>query len=155
MTAGIHVRQQVCNQIAALVSSLTYYPTGKVFLSRTAKLMPSELPCAIVVFENEQVSQLGSNRPSAGLQERSILTAVYLFERNIDNVELALDNVAGLVEAKVFTDSTLQGVAQRTILENTESFVRSDPSLPTGAYRLLFNSTVFTMEGNPYKAIQQ
>lgn len=153
MTAT-HVRQQVCNQIAELIKTIPQY-VDKVFLSRTCRLNEAEIPAAIVVFEHEDVRQIGSNRPSRGLQERTILTAVYIFERSVDDIEKLLDASSALIEEKVFTDSTLQGVAAQTILAGVESFVRSDPTLPTGAYRLLFLSTVFTLEGNPYTAIQQ
>lgn len=151
---GTHVRQQVCNQIAALLAAVPYY-TGKVFLSRTARLNEAEIPAAVVVFEHEVIENLGTNRPARGVQRRTIITAVYVVEKDPDNVEMKLDSSCALVEQAVLADSTLQGVAVYTIMDSVEPYVRSDPTLPTGVYRVLFSSIVYTMEGDPYNAIQQ
>lgn len=147
-----HVRQQVRNRIAALVDNVVGL---NVFDSRLHEIGKQELPAAVILFEREVLDNptKSGNRP--GIQRRIIFTSVYAFATSNDKVEDVLDALTLQIEIEIFKDPTLQGLSVQTKLESVESFVRSDPTLPTGCYHMIFSSMVLTKEGSPEKGIQQ
>lgn len=149
----MHVKQALRANMAALLETIPAV-TGKVYQSRVHPLSKDDMPCIIVKSGPESIDLPVKGRQSPALQKRLIVTEVYCFVRAKDKVEDALDEIAAIVENKVFTDYTLGGIAAETSLVGTDSYIGGEPSSPVGALLMNFLSTVYTKEGLPENAIR-
>jgi len=122
--------------------------SGKVFESRVHPLAKEDLPCVIVKSGPQFVEDATKSHMQPGaIQRRLITTEVYVFARAPELVEDALDNLASLVENKVLENYTLNNVASKTTLIDTQSFITGEPNSPIGALLMNFLSLVYTREG--------
>lgn len=146
-----HVRQQIREEITAKLQTIAGF-ADSVFPARVHPFNKDDLPAMVVRSEAEQIEKASQgNRP--GIQKRYIETAVYVFTRTQDNIEDAIDDLARLVEQKIFEDPTLGGVAAETVLTGIDPAIGGEPDAPTGAHRMAFVSLVLTKEGIPQTAL--
>lgn len=148
----MHVRKQVRNRFTSVLGSIPALDSH-VYENRTYELRKEELPAALI-FSGPEVIEKATQARTA-IQKRKIQTEVYIFDRDAENIGDAIDEHAAAVEAAVFADPTLGGLASETVLLDAVPYIDAESDIPVGALRMTFQSTVFTREGVPDKAIQQ
>ena len=142
-----HVRRQIRERVATLVTGLT--TTGaRVFESRTYALSTStELPCLLVYSLREDISEDAS---SFCRQERAITISIEAVAKATANLDDTLDLICKEVEVALATDKTLSGLAKRVRLASSELQLQGgDTPQRVGAARMTWNVRTSTEEGVP------
>jgi hypothetical protein len=144
-----HVRQQVREALAALLTGLT--TTGaRVYQSRLLPLEDAELPCLLVATNAEQlqVVDIGLN-PILERQLNIVVTAVNKVSANLDDT---LDTMIKEVEAALnisATANTLAGLVKDTTLQSIEIEMNADAERPVGHAVMTFSANYYTRAAAP------
>lgn len=138
-----HVRQQLRDQIAAILTGLT--TTGsKVFKSRAYPIQEIDLPCLLVKTENERVDYLTINPPAQ--QERNITITVEAVARANSNLDDMLDKICKEVEIAIENAVTISKDIQLAGTNIDTSVVGSQP---VGMATMIYRMKVYTLSNAP------
>lgn len=138
-----HVRQQLRDQIAAVLNGLT--TTGsKVFKSRAYPIQEIDLPCLLVKTENERVDYLTINPPAQ--QERNITVTVEAVARANSNLDDMLDKICKEVEIAIENAVTISKDIQLAGTNIDTSVVGSQP---VGMATMIYRMKVYTLSNAP------
>lgn len=143
-----HVRRQIRERIATLVTGLT--TTGaRVYQSRTYALAPAtELPCLLVYTLSESILKRVFCSP--GEIERTVTIMVEAIATAGADLDDTLDLMCKEVEAALASDPTLSGLVKDLVLVDTEIQLRGgDSPKPAGAARMRWQGMTATIEGAP------
>lgn len=142
-----HVRQQIRNKITAMLKEVPAFD-GKVFESRVHQVKPDDMPCALVYSGSERIEPATrGNRQQ--IQKRFVNTNVYVFAKDKESIENALDDLSQVVEEKIGSNPNLDGIVFETNLEETNIHIDGNGNIPMGAAKLSFVSIVQTKLSQP------
>ncbi len=139
-----HVRQQIREAVATLVTSLSTTGT-RVFQSRTYPKQESQLPCLLVTTNEEAIApgSVGTR------QERELTVIVRGVAKSAGALDDTLDDIAFEVETAMATDPDLGiGVAGMELRGISVDF-DDETDKPVGVIDLNYRITYFTAAGSP------
>lgn len=130
-----HVRTQIRNQIATLVTGL---PTtgSNVYKMRKYALDDSKLP-AICVYTTDESSSLITVGTRTLRRVINVMVEV-LAKGSSVTISDTIDNICISVEEAIAADFSLNGLAKSTILTSTETDVNTEGENGIGSARLVY-----------------
>jgi hypothetical protein len=130
-----HVRKQIRDRIASVLSSNVSLVKRRVYASRVYPLTEDNLP-AITVYTGSEVS----NRLNMGLKDlnRSLSIDVDLYVRVTKTFDDDVDKIAVQVEEAIANDFTVNGLAKEAVLTGTDIQFSGDAEQPVGVAKLTF-----------------
>lgn len=130
-----HVRKQIRDRIASVLSSNVPLVKRRVYASRVYPLTEDNLP-AITVYTGSEVS----NRLNMGLKDlnRSLSIDVDLYVRVTKTFDDDVDKIAVQVEEAIANDFTVNGLAKEAVLTGTDIQFSGDAEQPVGVAKLTF-----------------
>lgn len=141
-----HVRQQLREQVADAVTSLT--TTGsRVFQTRLYPLSTSDLPCLIVTTESDTVEYLTIGQAEI---ERDILVHIKGYARENSDLDDKLDDIGADVEAAIYAADL---IAKDVRLIGTDLDESAVGEKPVGVITLIYSMKVYTRDGSPETAL--
>ena len=139
-----HVRQQLREAVATLVTSLT--TTGaRVFQSRGYNLQPSELPCLIVTTDGDQVENLTIHSPTE--QQRATTVRIEAYARATSNLDDTLDLICKEVEIAIAGAST--SLVKGLMYNGCQIDVEVLGDQPIGKVSMVFSKDLYTLSNAP------
>lgn len=143
-----HVRKQLRDQIAVLVTGLVTYAVN-VYKNRRYPVDSSELPCLIVQTGDEEIELLTMDYPAQQLRrEQLIITVIAETTTGLDDM---LDEICKDIEVVLAGSVT---VAKNFKLESTSGI---EPNVvgdkPVGVVDMRFVGEVYTLENAPFTAL--
>lgn len=140
-----HVRQQIRNRIATLVTGLA--TTGSsVYKMRRYSLDDAKLPALCVYTMDE-----GSNLVTVGTRtlRRVINVAVQVFAKDSSTaISDTLDGICVEVEEAIAADFTLNGLAKSCILSSTDIDINVEGEKSVGSANLVYSVEYITTIGD-------
>lgn len=144
-----HVRQQIREAAATLLTGLT--TTGaRVFQSRVKVLADNELPCLVVLTNNETVENISSDADP--IYERSLDLQVIAKAKQTDNLDDKLDTIMKEVETAIHASvsaNTLSNLCKGISLSSIEVELNGEGEKPVGQATMTFNVTYYTRAAAP------
>lgn len=131
-----HVRKQIRDRIAALLTSDVALVGGRVYKSRVYALTQSKLP-AITVYIGSEDSSLVTVGSKTLM--RTVSVSVDIYENATTSLDDNLDALAVQVEESIAADFQLNGLAKDAVLVSTEIDFSGESEQPVGVARLTFN----------------
>ena len=130
-----HVRKQIRDRIASVLSSNVSLVKRRVYASRVYPLTEDNLP-AITVYTGSEVS----SRLNMGLKDldRSLSIDVDLYVRVTKTFDDDVDKIAVQVEEAIANDFTVNGLAKEAVLTGTDIQFSGDAEQPVGVAKLTF-----------------
>jgi hypothetical protein len=144
-----HVRQQIREAAAALVTGLATTST-RVFQSRIYPLRDADLPCLLVMTDDEDINSDGISSPA--LQDRTLRLVIKVVAKANANLDDALDSIAAEVETAIGS-TTFSGKAKSCLLESINVDMSDELEKPSGTAALNFRVNYFTATGAPGTAL--
>lgn len=143
-----HVRKQLRDQVAVLVTGLVTYAVN-VYKNRRYPVDSSELPCLIVQTGDEEIELLTIDYPAQQLRrEQLIITVIAETTVGLDDM---LDEICKDIEVALAGNVT---VAKNFKLESTSGI---EPNVvgdkPVGVVDMRFVGEVYTLENAPFTAL--
>jgi len=143
-----HVRKQLRDQVAVLVTGLVTYAVN-VYKNRKYPVDSSELPCLIVQTGDEEIELLTMDYPAQQLRrEQLIITVIAETTTGLDDM---LDEICKDIEVVLAGSVT---VAKNFKLESTSGI---EPNVvgdkPVGVVDMRFVGEVYTLENAPFTAL--
>ena len=144
-----HVRRQLREAAAAAVTGLST-TAGRVFQSRVYPLRDADLPCLLVITDDERID--AGNAAMGGELERELTLTVRGVAKATADLDDTLDAIAEQVEP-MLNGATLGGKAKKCLL--TAINVEMDDVLekPVGSISLEYRITYFTSPALPGTAL--
>jgi len=143
-----HVRKQLRDQVAVLVTELTTYAVN-VYKNRRYPVDSSELPCLIVQTGEEEIEILTIDYPAQQLRQEQLIISVIaettvgmddMLDEICKDIEIAL---AGNVSiAKSFKLDSTSGIEPNVVGEK-----------PVGVVDMRFMAEIYTLENAPFTAL--
>jgi hypothetical protein len=143
-----HVRKQLRDQVAVLVTGLTTYAVN-VYKNRKYPVDESELPCLIVQTGDEEVEILTVDYPAQQLRrEQLIISVIVVATSGIDDM---LDEICKDIEIALAGNVSL---AKNFKLDSTSGI---EPNIvgekPVGVVDMRFMAEIYTLENAPFTAL--
>lgn len=136
-----HVRKQIRDQVASIVSTAATLVSGRVYTTRVYPLTEANLP-AITVYTGQEVSALQAigNRTLT----RNLEVAVDIYVRATASTDDDIDAIAVQIEEAISNDFTINGLAKEAVLTGTDIDFSGDTEQPVGIARLTFSIRYIT-----------
>lgn len=130
-----HVRKQIRDRIASVLSSNVSLVKRRVYATRVYPLTEDNLP-AITVYAGSEVS----SRLNMGLNDlnRSLSIDVDIYVRVTKSFDDDVDKIAVQVEEAIANDFTVNGLAKEAVLTGTDIQFSGDAEQPVGVAKLTF-----------------
>lgn len=143
-----HVRKQLRDQVAVLVTGLVTYAVN-VYKNRRYPVDSSELPCLIVQTGDEEIELLTMDYPAQQLRrEQLIITVIAETTVGLDDM---LDEICKDIEVALAGNVT---VAKNFKLESTSGIeLNVVGDKPVGVVDMRFVGEVYTLENAPFTAL--
>jgi hypothetical protein len=136
-----HVRKQIRDRIATILTSGVTLVSSRVYKTRVYPLSQAKLPAVTVYVGSE----------SSGLMTIGVKTLMRDLEVSIDVYENAnaslddnLDAIAVQIEETIGADFTLNGLAKQSVLTSTSIDFSGETEQPVGIARLTFTIRYIT-----------
>lgn len=136
-----HVRQQIRDRIASVLTSNVALVSGRVYQSRVYPLTEAKLP-AVTVYTGAEAS---------GLQTLGVKTMMRVAQISVDiyakataNLDDDLDAIAVQIEEAIANDFTVNGIAKDAVLTSTDIDFSGDTEQPVGMARLTYEVRYIT-----------
>lgn len=130
-----HVRKQIRDRIASVLSSGVSLTKRRVYSSRIYPLTEANLP-AITVYSGVETSSLINM--SAKDMFRTMTINVDAYVRATNTFDDDIDAICVQIEAAMAGDFTVNGLAKDAILTSTEIDFSGDTEQPIGVARLTY-----------------
>tara|TARA_R110000772_G_C13090157_1_gene418471 strand:+ start:185 stop:628 length:444 start_codon:yes stop_codon:yes gene_type:complete len=140
-----HVRQQIRDRIASVLSTSATLVNQRVYTTRVYPLTSANLP-AITVYTGAEVSNLQTM--GARTLMRNLDVAVDIYVRATSNTDSDVDTIAVQVEEAIANDFTVNGLAKSVVLTGTDIDFNADAEQPIGIARLTFSVSYITAINN-------
>lgn len=140
-----HVRQQIRDRIASVLSTSATLVNQRVYTTRVSPLTSANLP-AITVYTGAEVSNLQTM--GARTLMRNLDVAVDIYVRATSNTDSDVDTIAVQVEEAIANDFTVNGLAKSVVLTGTDIDFNADAEQPIGIARLTFSVSYITAINN-------
>lgn len=145
-----HVRQQLREAIAALVTGLTT-TGGRVFQSRVYSLQESELPALMIATEDEQIEYLTVHNPR--IQAKTVTVSIRAVAKATANLDDTLDAICKEVEVALATNQGVSGLAKALRMSGTTITLDGAGEQPVGVASMTYEIEVYCNETTPDVAI--
>lgn len=145
-----HVRQQVRERIGTLLTGLTTTGTN-VFESRVYPISESNLPGLLIYTKAETVEYTTLLPPR--ILERKLTVTVEIFAKAAAGFDDVLDQVSAEIEAAVYSDLLLNGLARDAEITAFDADYSGDGDFPLARGTVDITVTYLTTEGLPQTAI--
>lgn len=145
-----HVRQQIREAVAALVTGLTTTGT-RVYQSRLHTLRDANLPCLLVNTDDEAVESISMHAPAT--LERELVVMVRAVAKATANLDDTLDQIMSEVETVLGAAGVLSSLAKISALKSVR--VEMDDSLekPVGVASMEYMVRYYTNANAPQTAL--
>lgn len=136
-----HVRKQIRDRIASVVSTGATLVSGRVYTTRVYPLTADSLP-AITVYTGSEASAL----QTVGLKttSRQLQIAVDIYVRATATTDDDVDAIAVQVEEAIANDFSVNGLAKSAVLTSTDIDFSGETEQPIGIARLTFSVIYIT-----------
>lgn len=122
----------------------------RIFTNRMRKLYPEELP-AIVIYTRSEAAEIYVAAPRE--YKRTMKVAIEIFDKFDesaqtdldDTVDDRLDEIAEIVEQRLFGNETLDGKCSDITFSDLENDYLPDGAQPIGALRLIYDVEYYTL----------
>ena len=131
-----HVRQQIRDRFATLLTSGVSLVSSRVYSSRVYPLTQANLP-ALTIYTGSESSGLQTMGVKTLSRTASIMVDAYV--RSTANVDDTIDSICVQVEEAIASDYTLNGIAKNTVLISTDIDFSGEAEQPVGIARLTFS----------------
>ena len=139
-----HVRQQLREAVATLVTSLT--TTGSnVFQSRFYPLQTSNLPCLIVSTDGDQVENMSIHAPV--LQKRETRLRIDVYARSTVDLDDSLDEICKEVEIAIANASSQ--IVEGLMYVGCQVDIEVIGDQPVGKVSMIFTKDLYTDSSAP------
>ena len=143
-----HVRKQLRDQVAVLVTGLVTYAVN-VYKNRRYPVDSSELPCLIVQTGDEEIELLTMDYPAQQLRrEQLIITVIAETTTGLDDM---LDEICEDIEVALAGNVTIAKNFKLESISGIEPNVVGDK--PVGVVDMRFVGEVYTVENAPFTAL--
>ena len=139
-----HVRQQLREAVATLVTSLTTTGTN-VFQSRVYPLQTSELPCLVITTDGDQVDNITMNNPAQ--QQRETLVRIAAYARATTTLDDTLDLICKEVEIAIAGAST--SLVKGLMYNGCQIDIEAIGDQPVGKASMIFSKDLYTESNAP------
>lgn len=136
-----HVRQQIRDRIAQVITTSTTLVRRRVYKTRVYPLTEGNLP-AVTVYTGQEVSNLQTI--GARTLMRNLDVAVDVYVKVTDNFDRDVDNIAVQIEEAIADDFTVNGLAKSAVLTGTDIDFSGEAEQPVGIARLTFTIQYIT-----------
>ena len=140
-----HVRKQIRDRIASVLSSGVGLVSTRVYASRVYPLTEAKLP-ALTVYSGVETSSL-INMSSKDMF-RTMTVNVDAYVRATNTFDDDIDAICVQIEAAMAGDFTVNGLAKDAILTSTEIDFSGDTEQPIGVARLTYTVRYVTAIDN-------
>ena len=139
-----HVRQQLREAVATLVTSLT--TTGaNVFQSRVYPLQTTDLPCLVITTDGDQVENLTIHSPAE--QQRETRVRIEAYARATTALDDTLDLICKEVEIAIAGAST--SLVKGLMYNGCQIDVEVIGDQPVGKASMIFSKDLYTVSNAP------
>lgn len=140
-----HVRKQVRDAIASLLTSGVTLVSSRVYTSRVYPLTEAKLPAVLVYSTSESSGLMAMKLPTL---DRSLSVSVDVYVRNTSTFDDDIDAICVQVEEAIGADFRLSGLVKETVLTATEIDYNGDAEQPVGVARLTYTVRYVTTVGD-------
>lgn len=145
-----HVRQLIRDNLVSILTGLT--TTGaRVYPSRVYPLSEAALPGLAIYTQSETVEYLTVNSPRT--LQRSLTAQVEVYVRGVGNFDDSIDTICAEIEAALFSDVTLGGLAKDARVESFDVEFSGEGDQPLARATLTIGISYRTTEGAPGTAV--
>lgn len=130
-----HVRQQIREQMQAVLLAGVASASGRVYTSRVYALNQLSLPAVTISFDSERsgLITIGSRT-----MDRTVNIMLDVYSAAISDLDDALDAICVEVEESVAGDFTMNGLAKSCLLTSTDLSLTGGSETPIGVARLTY-----------------
>lgn len=132
-----HLRTQIRDQIKSTLTGLTT-TANRVYDSRVYPLDSQGTPAIVIYTKSEDSEPLDMGTNTTRLINRNLTIAVEVYVKSTANFDNTIDTCCKEIETAIYTDPTLNGLAQDCYLESTEIDFNSDGDEPLAFATLNF-----------------
>lgn len=139
-----HARKSIRD---GLVTALTGLATtgSRVYRTRLYPLANGKLPGLAIYTNSEETSYLTMRQPRT--LEKKLMIDVEIYVKGTTNYDDSLDQIALEIEAAIYTDVTLGGLARDTVIRSFKADFNGDGDQPICAGIMSIEVTYVTLEG--------
>lgn len=130
-----HQRKLIRDAVTKLLSEAGTAAERRVFASRSAALIPKDLPAILVYAKNER-AEISNQAPREYKRTLSLSIECVSIAYREEELDDKLDCFAYQVEKALFIDETFGGVASDAVLTDTEIEILTDGEQPIGAVKI-------------------
>jgi hypothetical protein len=145
-----HAREQIRDAAVTALTGLTTTGT-RVYRSRIYPLAQAKLPGLAIYTKSESTDYATQARPRTLIRTLSVAVEAYV-SANTDFDE-TIDDIASEVEAAMYTNLTLGGLAKDSKISGIEIDFSGDGENPVAVATLTIDITYVTTEGSPNTAV--
>lgn len=143
-----HVRKQLRDQVAVLVSTLTTYAVN-VYKNRRYPVSESELPCLIVQTGDEEIEILTADYPAQQLRREQLIISVIASDNT--GLDDMLDEICKDIEIALAGNVSLAGNFKLDSTSGIEQNIIGEK--PVGVVEMRFTAEIYTLENSPFTAL--
>lgn len=136
-----HVRKQIRDRIASVVSTGATLVSGRVYTTRVYPLTTANLP-AITVYTGGETSALQTMGVKTLMRELQVAVDVYVSVTSTTDDDV--DAIAVQIEEAIANDFDVNGLAKRVVLVSTDIDFSGETEQPIGIARLTFSVSYIT-----------
>mgnify|MGYP003554283387 CR=1 FL=1 len=136
-------RKTIRAKIAAILTTPTLTGIVNVFESRQARLAPEELP-AVIVYTKSEAAEISNVAPREYKRTLKVAVDIARLDTSATPGDDFLDDVAELIEQRLFQNETLDGLASDTFLSDTEIDFITDAQGEIALCRMTFDVIYYT-----------
>lgn len=136
-----HVRQQIRDRIATILTSGVTLVSSRVYKTRVYPLSQAKLP-ALTVYVGAESSILMTMGVKTLMRDLEVSIDVY--ENANASLDDNLDAIAVQIEETIGADFTLNGLAKQSVLTSTSIDFSGETEQPVGIARLTFTIRYIT-----------
>lgn len=131
-----HQRKLIRAKVVEILTTNVPIVSGRVYKTRISNLWESAEVPSLAVYTRQEESLASSKRPLSLL--RTMQLSIGLTVQAVDDVDDAIDDLAGEIEAAMAVDVTLGRTCEECSLVSTELAVNESGSKPMGGAVLTF-----------------
>ena len=146
-----HVRQQIREEIAAILGGLVSVPAANVFVSRAYPVNDESLPCVLIYSARDELMSEAS--AMSGKRGYLLQTNVEVRVRPVAAADALTDTICAEIQAALAADDTLGGLVKDLDLYSTDIGFDGEAENPTGYARLAYGALYRIAKGDPETAL--
>lgn len=132
-----HLRNQIRDQVKTTLTGLTT-TASRVYDSRVYPLASNGTPAIVIYTKSEDSEPLDMGTNTTRIIDRNLSLAVEVYVKATANFDDTLDTCCKEIEAAMYADPTINGLAKNTYLESTEIDFNAEGDEPVAFATLTF-----------------